>query len=236
MKQKSHTVYCITHIASGMQYVGITSYSLAQRWCVHVTAAKGKRKLTPIAQAISDFGKDAFSVNAIRVTAASEKAEMLERQYIRDLGTLIPLGFNSQSGGKGGFTQQPYLVERMRSVHIGRVQSQREKDYRASKLKGKRRTPEQVERSASKRRGAKRSEQFRADCRERAKRQFALPEAREKARQISIAQWLDEELRAKAVAAAIERAKSPEVRAQRLRALDKGRAIRLAKYRKPEES
>lgn len=223
------TVYLITQRSTGKQYVGVTIYTAQRRWVAHVSAATtGKRKRSSLGSEIARCGVDDFMVEPLRTTACREKADMLEQNYIRDLGCMYPAGFNLQSGGRGGFLISARTRERLRIAHLGRPQSQESIEKRAAKLRGKKRDPAMIERGAAKRRGQKRSAQFRQDCRERAQRSMT-PERREQIKQQQIARWKDPKQREIYVLSAMQRMQRPNARAQALLGLEKGRALRYGR-------
>ena len=89
-------VYVVTHGSSGKQYVGITVQSLNRRWEYHLDQAraghiKNKRSLHA---AIRKFGADEFTIEQIDTGSSKGSLEAKERKWIKELGTLIPDGFN----------------------------------------------------------------------------------------------------------------------------------------------
>jgi len=166
----SWDIYVITHIATGMKYVGISRVGMGRRWQGHASRARiGVPGL--LYDAIRAFGEEAFTLQKLRTTICREKAEMLERRYIVDLNCIYPGGFNSREGGLGGFTITETTRKKLRDSHLGQHQSQETRSRRGDALRGRKRDPDMIERSAAKRRGAKRSMEFREACRLRALRQ-----------------------------------------------------------------
>jgi group I intron endonuclease len=97
------TVYLITCLRTGKQYVGKTRRPLTKRWAAHCADGKGGSTM-PIAKAIRRYGPEAFSVVAIGFARTEEKASSFEALQIFRLQTLAPLGFNITTGGKSGYS------------------------------------------------------------------------------------------------------------------------------------
>jgi group I intron endonuclease len=96
------TIYLITCLVTGQQYVGKTARSLIVRWGAHCSGAKSGHTM-PLAQAIRKYGPDAFAIDPIAIAQSEEEAGRLEAWYIQSLRTLAPHGLNIASGGKNGY-------------------------------------------------------------------------------------------------------------------------------------
>lgn len=93
MPTKDHTVYCIRNLVNDMQYVGVTTTSLARRFVQH------QSKHSYIGNAIRKYGRDNFVIYAIETCKSHEEMCELETQYILLLGTMYPMGYNRDTGG-----------------------------------------------------------------------------------------------------------------------------------------
>lgn len=111
-----HHVYCITHVASGLKYVGVTN-NVQLRWYGHRSdAARGKAGA--IAAAIRSHGVDAFTVETLVTCDERGAALEAEVEWIERLGTRDPAkGYNVARGQTGG----PSVVYRVRCNVDGRV-------------------------------------------------------------------------------------------------------------------
>lgn len=133
-------IYCITHKASGKQYVGLTIQSLERRWKYHQEQAaagyiKGDGSLHA---AIREFGGDAFEMRQIDAGCSKVDLEAKERQWIATLNTVAPHGYNLDPGGvSGGSNTKPvtYGGKRFPSVHAAALYLMQEKGigYEAAK-------------------------------------------------------------------------------------------------------
>lgn len=107
-------IYVVTHKESGKQYVGLTVQSLARRWqshCDQALAAVIKHD-NSLHASIREFGDSAFLVEEIDYGTTKSDLETKERQWIRNLDTLVPHGFNISPGGtSGGSSLKPVTVD-----------------------------------------------------------------------------------------------------------------------------
>lgn len=114
-------VYLITHTESGKQYIGITIQSLERRWVNHIEQAKAGslKSEASLHEAIRRYGADAFSISIIDHGSTKGGIEQSERNWIKQLNSLEPNGFNISPGGtSGGSTPIATVVdgEQFRSV------------------------------------------------------------------------------------------------------------------------
>lgn len=86
-------IYCLTHSATGMKYIG-QSIDVAARWRQH---QKGRER-SLIAAAIVQFGWPAFVPELLEVCDVAA-LNTTETAWIAKLGTLSPHGYNQRSGG-----------------------------------------------------------------------------------------------------------------------------------------
>lgn len=94
-------IYKITQLSTGKAYVGLTSQPIKHRWNQHICEAnKGNQR--PLYKAIRRFGRNDFSIEALTEKVQLKKLARIERQIIKDLGTLSPKGFNACAGGQPG--------------------------------------------------------------------------------------------------------------------------------------
>lgn len=119
----SCTLYRIVHVATGREYIGITSRKASERWTQHKTEARRGKSTSYIHRALRKYGIEAFSFEPLRklpdwdAALAAECAEIAARKP----------AFNMSKGGEGT---------------KGCKQSEETKAKRAAKLRGKTMSPE----------------------------------------------------------------------------------------------
>lgn len=90
-------IYLITNRVNNKQYVGQTRSSLRKRFNQHCDI----RNKTAISYAIRKYGKENFSIEALCENINNlDELNKLEIQYIKDLNTISPNGYNVESGGR----------------------------------------------------------------------------------------------------------------------------------------
>lgn len=89
-------VYLITNIINGKQYVGQTIQVLERRWNFHMS--KNSRCLA-LKAAIEKYGKENFKVKEVYRALSLEELNKKEQEFIADLNTLAPNGYNLTTGG-----------------------------------------------------------------------------------------------------------------------------------------
>lgn len=92
-----YKIYLITNIENKKQYVGITKFSLEERFSQHI-----KRGFI-LTEAIQKYGHQKFSIKLIEEVESAERAYELEQYYIKQYDTKVPNGYNLTDGGDGIF-------------------------------------------------------------------------------------------------------------------------------------
>jgi group I intron endonuclease len=92
-----YKVYLITNIENKKQYVGITKFSLEERFTQHI-----KRGFI-LTEAIQKYGQQKFSIELVEEVESAERAYELEQYYIKKYDTKVPNGYNLTDGGDGIF-------------------------------------------------------------------------------------------------------------------------------------
>jgi group I intron endonuclease len=90
-----YKVYLITNIENKKQYVGITKFSIEERFLQHT------RRGFILTEAIKKYGKDNFYIDLIEEVESAERAYELEPYYIKKYDTKVPNGYNLTDGGDG---------------------------------------------------------------------------------------------------------------------------------------
>lgn len=93
----TYNIYLITNLKNKKQYVGITKFSIEERFAQHV-----KRGFL-LTEAIQKYGEQMFSINLIEEVESSDIAYELEQYYIKEYNTKVPNGYNLTDGGDGIF-------------------------------------------------------------------------------------------------------------------------------------
>ena len=128
---KSFRIYLITNKVNGMQYVGCTSQSVAERFKQHTYDVK--RTTDMLHTAMGEYGITNFDVELIEDNIPTEKAEEAERYYIELYNTyyLNGHGYNMTIGGHGTigykFTQEDRA--KISNIHKGRKFSAERNEY-----------------------------------------------------------------------------------------------------------
>ena len=92
-----YKIYLITNTENTKKYVGITKFSLEERFSQHV-----KRGFV-LTEAIQKYGYQNFSIDMIEEVESAERAYELEQYYIKEYNAKVPYGYNLTDGGDGIF-------------------------------------------------------------------------------------------------------------------------------------
>lgn len=111
-------VYCITHKATGMRYVGQTRGAAGDRWMNHIVADNNKQ--SRIKRAIKKHGRDAFDFAVIDIAETVDQLDHKERFWIEKLNTVSPNGYNLMLGGQSIRKFSEETIEKMRAAGIAR--------------------------------------------------------------------------------------------------------------------
>jgi group I intron endonuclease len=112
-----YKIYLITNLLNLKQYVGITKFSIEERFLQHI------KKGFLLTEAIQKYGKDKFSIELIVEVESPDRAYELEQHYIKKYNTKAPNGYNLTDGGDGIFGWEPSeeyrkeCSERIKQLH-----------------------------------------------------------------------------------------------------------------------
>jgi len=112
-----YKIYLIANIKNKKQYVGITKFSIEERFSQHV-----KRGFL-LTEAIQKYGEQNFWIQLIEEVESAERAYELEMYYIKEYNTKVPNGYNITDGGDGIFGWEPSeeyrkeCSERVKQLH-----------------------------------------------------------------------------------------------------------------------
>jgi group I intron endonuclease len=96
-------VYCIENLENGKKYIGQTTRPLVERFREHC-GNSGTSVSPKLKNAIKKYGKDCFCVESVWESNDCTQAELdaKEIQFIDEMRTLHPNGYNLTLGGSGG--------------------------------------------------------------------------------------------------------------------------------------
>ena len=114
--QKTYTVYKITNIINGKCYIGQTRKTAKRRFTQHkCRARKGYENDRPIYKAIKEFGEDNFIVESLECGIDESNINQREQFWIEKENSIIPNGYNVNTGGRKGFKYPDYAFPNRRS-------------------------------------------------------------------------------------------------------------------------
>jgi group I intron endonuclease len=143
------TLYIITSLISGREYVGVTAQSVEKRWgqhCSDAFSAKKDRGNCPLHHAIRKYGPSKFVKIGLYTYPSRKEACDAECALIASLG-LQETGYNATPGGDGG------------PVFLGRKHTKETLLRMSAVQKGKKKRPETVEKMAAAKRGVPQSKE-----------------------------------------------------------------------------
>jgi len=138
-----YKIYLITNLLNHKKYVGLTKFSLEERFLQHT-----KRGFL-LTEAIQKYGTQQFSIELIEEVESTERAYELEIFYIKEYNTKAPNGYNLTDGGDGIVGWQPTdnyrqeCSERVKQLHknkkvgmYGKNHTEKTKQKMSESLKG----------------------------------------------------------------------------------------------------
>jgi len=138
-----YKIYLITNLLNHKKYVGITKFSLEERFSQHT------KKGFLLTEAIKKYGEQKFSIELIEEVESAERAYELEIFYIKEYNTKAPNGYNLTDGGDGIVGWQPTneyrqeCSERVKQLHknkkigmYGKTHTEETKQKMSESLKG----------------------------------------------------------------------------------------------------
>jgi group I intron endonuclease len=144
-----HSVYVVTHVASGKVYVGKTSVGPATRWRKHVGDAKaGRRRCPAFHGALAKYGADAFRWEVVASfdtegAALAEEARLIAALRSTDRGR----GYNVFADGTGGVghTVSGATRAKLRAASLGKTYSAETRKKLSDMRRGVKRPPRDPE-------------------------------------------------------------------------------------------
>lgn len=94
-------VYMLRNTVNGMAYIGATSSTMASRLSRHWHRAFREQRNEPLANAVREYGREAFEVTVLGEAQDFDTLMLLEIDAIHVHNTFVPHGYNMTRGGKG---------------------------------------------------------------------------------------------------------------------------------------
>ena len=135
-------IYIATNTINTKQYVGqSTKYPHEHRGRIHEHYLAKRKYL--FHKAIRKYGFDNFTWEVIHYPGASQDAlNAIERWHIAKLGSLVPNGYNLETGGKSGGKLSPEARAKLSAAHKGKIITPEHRAKLSKTLKGRIISPE----------------------------------------------------------------------------------------------
>lgn len=133
-------IYKVTNLINGKCYIGQTIRSFSRRKSSHLNSALRKSDKMIFHSAIRKYGVENFKWEILEECRTKDSLNRREREYIKELKTHVPLGYNLNNGGNSveGLGQSTYQKEqtskRMKENNPMKNKEVREKMSKTSKI------------------------------------------------------------------------------------------------------
>lgn len=121
------TIYKITNLKNGKNYVGQTVKSIELRWKRHCWSCTAKSKKMAISLAIRKHGKGNFRIEAIDTANTLEEANKKEVFWVNELNCFSPNGYNLKAGGRKYLEVSKSTRKKMSKARLGKIASEETK-------------------------------------------------------------------------------------------------------------
>jgi group I intron endonuclease len=108
-------VYKITNIVNSKAYIGQTTRSVEVRWKEH---KNDKRACKALFRAIHKYGAENFVISILCRCDSVEELNKKEKQYIEELNSITPNGYNLRTGGFNSLMSED-SKKKMSLSHLG---------------------------------------------------------------------------------------------------------------------
>lgn len=135
-------IYVIENLVNGKRYVGQTC-NPEQRKAQHLSGSN--TGCLAIHNAILKYGRAVFDFTLLESLPDLELTNMREEYWITTLNTIRPGGYNLRHGGAAGGKPSLETRNKMRLAQLGKKQTEEQKEKRAAKHRGRKNTPETIE-------------------------------------------------------------------------------------------
>lgn len=93
--EEIYSVYCFTNKINSKKYIGLTS-NVQRRYKQHKST---KNRCPVFSNAIRKYGFESFDFLILKESLTKEDANLFEIQFIKELNSLVPNGYNRTNGG-----------------------------------------------------------------------------------------------------------------------------------------
>ena len=156
MQEVAYTVYCHTNLFNGKQYIGITKRKPEKRWGLNGVRYSDQA----FGYAIDKYGWGNFSHEILMDGLTKEQAEAEERRLIKERNTLVPNGYNLNTGGGIGLEVSDITRKKLRESRLGATASQKTREKISVIHKGKTVSEETKRKISDSRKGIKESDEW----------------------------------------------------------------------------
>lgn len=158
--EKTYKVY--KHVfPNGKVYVGITSQPLNCRW----RSGKGYKNNIYLTRAIEKYGWDNVQHLVLKGDFTKDEANAKEKELIQKYQSNNPeFGYNITSGGDGQLGHSHQLSEESKKkisvANTGKIRTPEMRARQSQKMRGRKRSPEAIAKSAAGHLGLKHTEEY----------------------------------------------------------------------------
>jgi len=111
----------IIRFPNAKKYIGVTKHSVDKRVHQHIASSRSQGRTT-LANAIRNYGYSSLRWGCVARCYSEAEAKQLEVEYIKELDTLRPNGYNSTIGGNGVIDPSG-MSERIRVLRMKKTMS-----------------------------------------------------------------------------------------------------------------
>lgn len=179
-------IYFILNKINGKYYVGQTVRKVQERWINHLSCARTRTGDNHFYRAIHKYGRNNFEIRTLLTVYSKEDLNAAEIYYIAFFNsTNGDIGYNGTLGGEGGIPTQdtrakqsasgkgrkhpprtPEHRENLSKALKGRIHTESAKSAHNAALRGRKKSPESVAKTAAGLLGKKRPKSHRGAMRE----------------------------------------------------------------------
>lgn len=141
-------IYCITNKVNGKKYVGQTIRTISKRFQSHLDS---RGDCPGIKGALNKYGRESFLVEELDRAGSQEELDAKERNWILELNTLSPGGYNLEAGGDTQWSVSEETRLRMRDAKKRALSPETIRRYQemGRRNKGKKKSPQHVAAAAA---------------------------------------------------------------------------------------
>ncbi len=110
-------IYLITNKINNKLYIGLTIQTIDRRWKYHQEQARANhiKSEESLHAAIREFGAEKFTIEQVDSGTTKKDLEKKEREWIKKMNSLVPIGYNISTGGiSGGSNSKPTIIDKVK--------------------------------------------------------------------------------------------------------------------------